>query len=344
MKLLTLSAVFALMTLSAACGDSKTNRPNATAGTSDSGDGGANGGLGGSTQAEGGAGAASSGSGGQSQGGDSAMAGVGGSMAAGAAGTGGGVSFEASADRLGVGTRLCAINQDGDLVCWDDDDVETRPGPYIGVSINQDAICTLLASGEASCIGPGNPPAGERFIAVRTMPTRACGQRADNTVVCWGEDVSGNVSAVTKAPVEDFAVSRITCATSAGKAPTCWGPTPLAPAPAVAVTRLVGSYDFVCGIGLDATIHCWGAEPYAPAGGGFSKAAMVDYLGDAWGCALTTQNALSCWGEAPITQQQRQALKVADFAVGQQAICLVLDDRSVKCFGAKEAPASLRVY
>jgi hypothetical protein len=341
MKLQTFSVGCVLLALTTGCGDSKTNKPGSSAGEAGAAVGGASEGATSGSGAVAGAGASSGGAG-SHQGGAGAGENAGGT-AAGAGGAGGGDGFGTSNDRLGVGSRLCAINQDQDLVCWEDEP-ETRPGPFIGVSINQDAICTLRASGEATCLGAGDPPAGERFIAVRTMQTRACGQRADKTVLCWGEDVSGNVSEVTKSPVADFAVSRITCTANAGKPPTCWGPTPLAPPPQVEVSQLVSSYDFVCGIGLDATIHCWGAEQYAPAAPGFEKAAMVDYLGDAWGCALTTNKSLSCWGTAPITAEQRQGLQVADFAIGQEAICVVLTDRSVKCFGGPAAPVDLRVY
>jgi hypothetical protein len=342
MKLQAMAVGCVLLSLATACGDSKSNAPGPSAGESGAGGNGAGAGAGSGAVDTGGSSASSGSNQGGANPGESAGESAGGA-AAGSAGAAGADAFGTSKDRLGVGSRFCAINQEQDLVCWEDEPL-TRPGPFIGVHINQDAMCTLRASGEATCLGAGNPPEGERFIAVRTMPTRACGQRADKTVLCWGEESSGNVSAVTKSPVDDFALSLLTCATSAGAAPDCWGPAPLAPPPQVELKQLVGSYYFVCGIGLDATIHCWGDEPYAPATPGFTKAAMVDYLGDAWGCALTTNNSLACWGNAPITQEQRQGLQVADFAIGQEAICVVLADRSVKCFGGPEAPTDLRVY
>ena len=111
---------------------------------------------------------------------------------------------------IGHGSHACAIRTDGTLTCWGSNQYGQLngipSGTFTQVSAGGYSTCALReGTGEVACWGyngPGSdgmtdPPPGQ-FVRITHGTLFACAQRADDTIVCWGRNDSGQL----KVPAE----------------------------------------------------------------------------------------------------------------------------------------------
>ena len=226
------------------------------------------------------------------------------------------------------GGHTCALMQDGTAQCWGADDrgqlgdgsfAGIRPAPLpvtgladaISIAAGGADTCAVRADGEVLCWGDAEygalgrtvPAAGlsqfplpvgvTNATAVVVGQKFACAQIADQTVQCWGDNMSGEIglpSGQSQPPtpnpglqgVKSLAASAsYACAVLAGGQMKCWGglpdataspstdsPTPVSPPGLGAVKAIGAGTAHTCGVGLDGSVSCWGFNGWGQLGDG----------------------------------------------------------------------------
>lgn len=201
----------------------------------------------------------------------------------------------------------CALDANGQFMCWG------------GVG--------LQPTNPAKFQVGGDPAAVFTFMAFND--DHGCALRADGVALCWGSNAAKqlNTDATDKTapedaqPLSDRTWSRIavgqqvTCGIDRDdQSLQCFGDrsNPLFPKggmnDAHAWTDLAVGVDFMCGI-ADGGLRCWGYTQFGQTATGIAQGqidvpddpAMTGVtnvaLGDDFGCARTTTNGVSCWGQ-----------------------------------------------
>ena len=200
----------------------------------------------------------------------------------------------------------CGLRTDGVVVCWNHlaSIVQQWPGTFrdlggvCGVQRNGAIVCpgveteTPYSSRGRYVDGIESPPAeipSGAFLSVDSNVDRACGLRANGSVVCWGEWTYEAYSAreypdgtwinrEAKPPGGKFAKVAIGTGHGASRA---------------------------CGIRTNGTLVCWGDWGYwggttgdewtqvEPPSGTFVDVTVSE---DLWGCGVTSNTEVVCWG------------------------------------------------
>lgn len=268
----------------------------------------------------------------------------------------------------------CALLTDGTAACWGlgeqgqrGDGTTTQialsPVPVQGLT-NATAVaggynhaCALISDGTMRCWGSnasgqlGDPSstgssvpipvpgiAGVRAFATGAFHT--CALMQDSTVQCWGENSSGQL----------------------GDGTTTTSFTPVAVAGLTNVVAISGGGRHTCALLADASVQCWGNNYEGELGDGTSTPSStpvrVAGIGTAvdvaagWthSCARLSDRTIRCWGEGTYGDLgdgtfHNAAAPVAvagiSTAVGLstgwwQHSCALLDDGSVRCWGAND--------
>jgi alpha-tubulin suppressor-like RCC1 family protein len=249
---------------------------------------------------------------------------------------------------LAVGyAHACALRTDGSVACWGAND-HGQIGN--GASGGPVAVATPVVDDH------GVPLAGIRAIAVGD--NHSCALRPDKTVVCWGDDSTGQLgggdsSTASVNPVPKPAALTTIAAIAAGARHTC------------------AALD-------DASVWCWGGNEEgqlgtAPSQGTSSPTEVVDKsgapifaasltAGATHTCAVGRDHRLVCWGtdtagELGDGTSAATSLPVAAASLGTHVVaaaagnhfsCVLGDDAHVSCFGANDGgqagqPASTNV-
>jgi alpha-tubulin suppressor-like RCC1 family protein len=162
----------------------------------------------------------------------------------------------------------------------------------------------------------------------------SCGRRPDGTVACWGYGENGTLgngsNADTTAPVS---VSNLTGA----------------------LALSVSGYN-ACVLAADRSVACWGSDFDGQLGdnGTSSNNALPNKVGDvkdavqvaiggSQGCALLANTTIECWG-GPVLGGDFRPAPIPNFA-GVVAMapttsdhqCAVMDDASIRCWGADDS-------
>ncbi len=228
-------------------------------------------------------------------------------------------------------THSCALEDDGDVVCWGSDDagqlgdgaddgasallpvdVVGLPGPAIHVRAGRDHTCALLTDGDVACwgsdafgqLGSGDGVGGERVspslvaglpervVAVSSGLRFSCALLRSGRVYCWGEDDRGQLGN----GVDDGLPSDV--------------PSEVIGLGGVATELATGS-GHACALLESGTVRCWGSDSVGQLGdgddGGASESVPVDVVGleeaaiaiGAGGgttCAVLETGGVRCWG------------------------------------------------
>jgi alpha-tubulin suppressor-like RCC1 family protein len=228
------------------------------------------------------------------------------------------------------GDHTCALWSDGSVRCWGLNGngqlgdgflsssaypvaVKGLSGPAIAIGAGTFHSCAVITGGQVECWGNGgdgllgNGTTGSNAltaVAVSTITNAvavtggydfSCALLADGTVMCWGFNQAGEVGSGAPGSPQSFdtpqPVSNVRHAVALGS-----------------------GYEHSCVATTDtANIACWGSNSYGqlgPAGPSFGQstatpvrltvAGAVSVTGGFdFSCALTSGNAVECWGSGP---------------------------------------------
>jgi alpha-tubulin suppressor-like RCC1 family protein len=228
------------------------------------------------------------------------------------------------------GYHTCAILADHTVWCWGKND-----HGQLGNNSTADSTVPVQVSGISTAIAVA---LGENF---------SCAVLSGGTVQCWGINSWGNLGDGTTTERH----APVTVETSAGTNLT--GATSIAANP----------YFLACATKSDGTAYCWGNGGYGGLGNGSAATSAyatqvsgittassiaISYLST---CALLTDGTAKCWGEngrgqlgdgtttrslVPVTVAGlTNAMSIS--ATNGGALCAVLSDHSVQCWGANES-------
>ncbi|HEX2623429.1 MAG TPA: hypothetical protein VHL11_24880 [Phototrophicaceae bacterium] len=213
--------------------------------------------------------------------------------------------------------HTCGLKTDDTVVCWgwnNDGRLDVPPGTYLNVAAGGMTEfgfgfnCAVKATDNTLiCWGTDTDniqtvPVGTFTGSIGAGDRHACAVKTDNTVVCWGLNADGQ----NNVPVGEFftqvdAAGYHSCGLKTDKSIACWGFN------GYGQTNAPLGNDFQavetgennsCGLKDDGTIVCWGYNGYGqndvPAG---TYKSVSD--ADTYTCAITTGDALICWGNVP---------------------------------------------
>ena len=193
-------------------------------------------------------------------------------------------------------------------------------------------------------------PAPE-YRAAAAGAEHTCAIRRGGSIVCWGDDSSGQLDLPGGAFTAIAAGGRHACALGAGSRPVCWGDDSSgqldAPVGAFAALALGGvpqpgssRAGFSCGLRLaDDTIVCWGDDSLGqvsdvPSGGFRAVAAGWSHV-----CGIRASGTVRCWGADDRGQvSAAPAGTFSTIAAGAWHTCaLRASDGAAVCWGAGAA-------
>jgi alpha-tubulin suppressor-like RCC1 family protein len=302
--------------------------------------------------------------------------------------------FAGRAEQLSVGgSHACVILSEGSVQCWGYNNagqlgmemphVATEPVTVPGiqdatsVSAGSYHTCAAVSGNRVFCWGDsrfgqlggdrtlGGGPLNE--VAQAAGPVRqvaagashSCALRADGTVVCWGNNKSGQLGEQPPAPVPTLSP------TNPGPIPTDKKTATPSPTPERlnAATAVAAGRSHTCAVTAAGGVKCWGINEHGQLGNGsWSDSAFpvevaglrdraVDVVAG-WGhtCALTTAGGVYCWGydkngelgdggnadrNTPVSVRGLERGVVA-LEAGDDHTCAVLADNTVRCWGFNE--------
>lgn len=187
----------------------------------------------------------------------------------------------------------CALHRGGTVDCWGD----TQNGEAGAIDVTEGCPPAPPAASPAcdEFFVPMPIPGLSNIRAIAAGHYFACALQADGTVACWGSDEYGQI----------------------GSAPQAMCGFPCSPTPSVVpnlgnVTAITAGDEFACALIADGTVRCWGFNADGQLGDGTTVNSMapvaVSGLSDVvaisastegdFACALTSSQAIECWGLA----------------------------------------------
>jgi alpha-tubulin suppressor-like RCC1 family protein len=195
---------------------------------------------------------------------------------------------------------------------------------------------TALASGAASS---AQAQAAYHFKAMSSGSANTCGIKADDTLLCWGDNGYGqtDVPSGTFKAVEVGTASTHICAIRSDDTLVCWGDPEngATNAPSGTFKGVTNGHAHSCAIRSDDTLTCWGVEENqdvgqtaAPLGTFTAVNAGVYHT-----CAIRSDDSLVCWGYNASGQADPPAGSFKALDAGNYHNCAVRADDSLACWG-----------
>jgi len=195
----------------------------------------------------------------------------------------------------------CAVRTDQTVICWGDNSLKQASPPggtFSQVSSGGFHSCGIRTTdGSLACWGynrygqaPLIPPSGI-FRQVSSSPasdfllvvgdSHTCGVRADETLICWGNDSTNQISGTPAGTFSQVSAGGShNCGVRTDGTVACWGYNFFGQAPPIpppGTFRQVSSGGLhTCGVQTDGTPVCWGDNTYGqsfPPATGFAPAA-----------------------------------------------------------------------
>lgn len=212
------------------------------------------------------------------------------------------------------GTTACGIDEDGELFCWGALNNYPDPlpeGRFVVVDAHGSSLCVIRDDLELLCLEqePSSfdenevvleAPAGP-FVSVRSDGFRACAERPEGDIECWGSETAGNINPSPGGPF--LVYDQHGCAITPEGSLTCWNPdlvdSGVSPPPEGRFVALGMNFADACAVREeDLGLSCWGREGARlhPPEGRFVE---VSYGSGSY-CALAESGNVTCWGD-PVT-------------------------------------------
>lgn len=240
--------------------------------------------------------------------------------------------------RTGYG-RTCGVTEGGSLWCWGDN-LSGLLGAGTTEDIGDDELTTALGALDLAEV--------VKDVALGSRET--CVLSIEGRVSCWGRDGLASETTAVELPTPArtlVAGSRHMCALLDGGAVSCWGD-------ARAGLLGHGSEAEGCG-GCEAGPQCCIGDDEDIGVVELGGSARALGAGSTHSCAVLRDGVVRCWGANAfgalglpgidlIGAQERPAAlppvdlgaPAIDVAVGDERTCALLEDRSVRCWGASQ--------
>ena len=254
---------------------------------------------------------------------------------------------------IAAGERhTCAVAADNTVQCWGDNGHEQRPPPEMkftqvsaglwytcGITIDQEVWCSDVDTFDGEL-----PPEG-RFTQVsagnyKDVPAvHACALRADEVLVCWGEDQSGQASPPSNARFRQVSAGAThTCAVTKDDEVLCWGsdvegestfPT------GIRFSQVAAGWFYSCGLTTEGVVQCWGSDEGGKSSPPGDDRFIQISVGASHACGVTTDSYFRCWGsQGPVNKLPLfKGVRFVQVNAGFVHTCGVTTDNRVLCWG-----------
>ena len=179
----------------------------------------------------------------------------------------------------------------------------------------------------------GHRPTCDLFDAVDSSNFHTCAVRKDQTIVCWGDNSSGQANAPDGQFISVSAGQQHTCAIRTDNTITCWG------AHWAHLDGQSGAFTSVsaggwhsCGVRSSGTITCWGSndEKQADAPSGVFTSVSASHRHT---CGVRSSGTVTCWGSNQDGQTDAPSGVFTSVAAGVNHSCGVRNSGTVTCWG-----------
>ncbi len=199
--------------------------------------------------------------------------------------------------------------------------------------VTRGQMATFLA--RALGLVPITPRPVTGLVQVSVGARHSCGVRVDRSVVCWGDQRSGQ----TDTPRGEFrfvsAGSSHSCGVRVDGSVVCWGDNDSGQ-----LDVAEGEFGMVsagsshsCGISLDRTVVCWGSNGFGRADTPRGEFRFVS-AGSSHSCGVRVDGSVVCWGGDEFGQLQVPEGDFRIVSAGSWHSCGLDRDRNAVCWGS----------
>lgn len=260
--------------------------------------------------------------------------------------------------------RICAVSEDGELVCTGGSNAQGYfgspwqapiTGSFTHVAGGGDAprrafSCALDTAGELSCWGNMGqyapvPPSAGPFDQISLGTYHMCGRRPDHTVECWSS-VSGDHSPEGAFRQISTSFFEFTCGIHDDGTLVCWSARTgeLFDSPEGQFTEVAAAGLFSCGLRPNGDAECWTqpiaeqVHPVVPPGPFVHIAGAGNQLGGefehgTYVCGVRPGGRIECWGNANLGQLDPPSGTYQSIVAGAEFACALRIDGEVDCWG-----------
>ena len=182
-------------------------------------------------------------------------------------------------------------------------------------------------------------PTGVQFLDIQKGSGHACGIKTDQTIVCWG----ANVTNLLDAPPGEFVALTTggghSCALRNNGTAECWGDNSFGQlaAPANQFKEISAGSTSTCGIDYDNALVCWGNESqYRSAPIGTTELTTVS-SGYSHACGLQNDGTPICWGGNKPENNIAPSVKLLNINAGAENTCGIMTDGNAICWGKNQS-------
>ncbi|MDO8208860.1 OmpA family protein [Conexibacter sp. CPCC 206217] len=193
-------------------------------------------------------------------------------------------------------------------------------------------------------------------LTVKAGEYNTCGQRADGTIVCFGQNASSSIWTLPTDAVDGYGVMSVPCGIDADQSVACW----LAAddmyrmkglAPTGSFSQISVGNSHVCALATDRDVVCWGDNDNGAVGPDVPGGRQVEThtgpflevgASHSYSCALGVDGIPQCWGlPGDVLSDMPPATDhFSTISTGDSTVCGILDepsdtarDDTVECWG-----------
>jgi Regulator of chromosome condensation (RCC1) repeat/Putative Ig domain len=234
----------------------------------------------------------------------------------------------------------CALLRGGTVQCWGSgyaNDPTQPTGTYTEIALGGGGDCGLTATpGPVSCwtagAGPfATPPGTGSFTQIVGADGDDCALSTTGSVTCWGNDVVSLPGPFTAVAVGPEGVCTIATGGTLACVPTS-GPGDYGAPPAGSYSAVSLGYNFGCALTTAQAITCWGNDDYGEAQAPAGTYTAIAAGGE-FACAISTRGTVSCWGQGGADQLGSPPGTFSAISAGVAFTCGIETSGYVRCWG-----------
>lgn len=215
---------------------------------------------------------------------------------------------------------------------------DEKYGPWLNLSglIKKEVtegVSTTATTDTTPSVGGNVQTSSERFKQVSSGYGHTCALKEEGSIVCWGNNESGQAIPPAGTFTQVSSGYDHTCALKIDGSLACWGNNYYGQAvpPTGNFMQVSSSEDHTCALKIDGTLACWGGTygTEASQSGSFTQVSG----GRGYTCALKTDDSLACWGYNGDGQATPPAGSFTQISSSNYHACAVKTDGSLACWG-----------